>query len=167
MGCELLALPQRQGRTAARLSFPRGQCNQPLPVARRIHFRPHAEATCPNSCSLSGSALAPLGPKTALLARRPRANCHPSQMLISRSNHSTEPTISVHSIPHPSRPSTRSLPFANSLVVKAQRSSTALHLLGCNRSFSPLGNDLVRRGKYRFFCIFLILGRKSTRLVRP
>lgn len=42
-----------------RLSLSSGQCNLPLPVARRIHFRPHAEATCPNSCSLSGSSLAP------------------------------------------------------------------------------------------------------------
>lgn len=30
------------------------------------------------------------------VARRPRANCQPSQMLISRSNNSTEPTISDH-----------------------------------------------------------------------
>jgi hypothetical protein len=79
--------------SGSQASLSSGQCYQPLPVARRIHFRPHAEATCPNSCSLSGSALAPMGPT---VARRPRANCQPSQMLISRSNNSTEPTISDH-----------------------------------------------------------------------
>ena len=64
---------QRSGSQGRGRDFPRGGAISHLPVARRIHFRPHAEATCPISCSLSGSALAPMGPRQ----RRPRAKLSP------------------------------------------------------------------------------------------
>ncbi len=81
-----------------------GRCN---PTAGRTpnSFSSQCRGHVPNSCSLFGNSRAPMGPTTALLALRPRANCHPSRMLISRSNgYELQPNLSDGlSNPHASR----------------------------------------------------------------
>jgi hypothetical protein len=61
-------------------------------------FSSQCRGHVPNSCSLFGNSRAPMGPTTALLPLRPRASCHLSRMLISRSNNHNRTSPTDHSI---------------------------------------------------------------------
>jgi hypothetical protein len=117
-------------RVAGRLSLSSGQCNLPLPVARRIHFRPHAEATCPNSCSLSGSSLAP-SPSSSTCELSPIENANLA-LTVTRTFNSSPASPTVRTVIWPINPQAhRGATSAPDAIVALVLSGTPKLMISC------------------------------------